>query len=56
MIVSHYSGIYTSYDKCHCSQEPTGNDVLYVWTHLNLMGDDSPGPHHNITYDLGNNP
>lgn len=34
--------------------EPTGNDVLYVWTHLNLMGDDNPGPHHNITYDLDN--
>jgi len=34
--------------------EPTGTDVQYVWTHLNLMGDDNPGPNHNMTYDIDN--
>ena len=37
----------------HLIQEPTGTDVQYVWTHLNLMGDDNPGPNHNMTYDIG---
>lgn len=31
-----------------------GNDVLYVWTHLNLRGGDDTGISHNMTYELDN--
>ena len=34
-------------------QESKGNDVLYVWTHLNLRGDKNQGIIHNMTYELG---
>ena len=34
-------------------QDINGNDVLYVWTHLNLRGGDDTGISHNMTYELG---
>jgi len=34
--------------------ESKGNDVLYVWTHLNLRGDKNQGISHNMTYELDN--
>ena len=35
-------------------QETQGNDVLYVWTHLNLREDGGEGgPTYNMTYNLG---
>ena len=38
-------------------QEVQGNDVLYVWTHLNLRGDQADSiALHNMTYSLGKPP
>ena len=35
-------------------QEADSNDVLYVWTHLNLRGDQTEDvAQHNMTYSLG---
>ena len=39
------------YRKVQQSRQP---EVLYVWTHLNLMADKQSGVQANTTYNLGN--